>query len=54
MSAAEARMRDYVFTVPGDCVAALSAARNARALRTLREVHHLKTTVSARIRFSRG
>jgi nicotinamidase-related amidase len=54
MSAAEARMRDYDVIVPSDCVAALSAARNARALRSLREVHQLRTTASARIRFSRG
>ncbi len=51
MTASEARMRDYVVEVPGDCVAALSAARNARALRTLEEVHQIKTTASARVRF---
>ena len=50
MSAAEARMRDYDVVVPRDCVAALSAARNQRALRALEETHRLKTTVSTRIR----
>jgi nicotinamidase-related amidase len=52
MSAAEARMRDYEVVVPRDCVATLSTARNARTVRALEEVHHLKTTVSTRIRFA--
>jgi nicotinamidase-related amidase len=50
MSAAEARMRDYEAIVPRDCVAALSPARHARALRMLEETHQVKTTLSARIR----
>jgi nicotinamidase-related amidase len=52
MSAAEARMRDYEVIVHRDCVAALSAARATRALRSFEEVHHLKTTPSSRIRFT--
>jgi nicotinamidase-related amidase len=53
MSAAEARMRDYEVIVPGDCVAALTAARNARALRHLGEVHGMKTTASPQLRLPR-
>lgn len=53
MSAAEARMRDYDVVVPRDCVAALSRARSARALRVIEEVHHLKTTPSARLRLTK-
>jgi nicotinamidase-related amidase len=53
VSAAEAHMRDYEVIVPGDCVAALSAARNARALRTLEEAHRVKTTVSPHVRLPR-
>lgn len=51
MSAAEARMRDYEVVVPRDCVATLTTTRNARALRTLEEVHQIKTIPSAQIRF---
>ena len=54
MSAAEARMRDYEVMVPSDCVAALTAARNARALRHLQEVHGIRTTASPRLRLPRG
>src|SRR3982751_4641808 len=43
MSAAEARMRDYDVIVPGDCVAAQTAERNASALRHLREAHKIET-----------
>jgi nicotinamidase-related amidase len=53
LTAAEARMRDYEVVVPGDCVAALSAARNAQALHDLSEVHHIKTTASAHVRLRR-
>jgi len=49
MSAAEAKMRDYDVVVPGDCVGALSAARNASALRHLREAHGIDTAPSARV-----
>jgi hypothetical protein len=49
MSAVEASMRDYEVVVPRDCVAALSTARSARALRVIEEVHHLKTTPSKRL-----
>lgn len=50
MTAAEARMRDYEVVVPADCVAALTTARNQRALRQLAEVHAIRTTASARLR----
>jgi nicotinamidase-related amidase len=50
MTAAEARMRDYEVIVPGDCVAAQSAARNAHALGHLREAHGIDTAPSARVR----
>jgi len=46
MSAAEARMRDYEVIVPGDCVAAQTPARNARALHHLGEAHGIATTPS--------
>ena len=49
MSAAEARMRDYEVIVPGDCVAAQTPARNARALRHLGEAHGIDTVPSARV-----
>jgi len=49
MSAAEARMRDYEVIVPGDCVAAQTPARNARALRHLGEAHGIETTPSTRV-----
>lgn len=52
MSAAEACMRDYEVIVPRDCTAALTPARNARALRTLEEVHRIKTTASKDIRLT--
>ena len=45
-------MRDYEVIVPRDCVAALSAPRTRRALQMLEDVHHVKTTPSARIRFT--
>jgi hypothetical protein len=54
MSAAEARMRDYEVIVPGDCVAALTAARNAHALRYLEESHRIRTTASPRLRLPRA
>ena len=50
MSAAEARMRDYDVLVPGDCVGARTAARNARALSHLREAQGIDTAPSARVR----
>jgi nicotinamidase-related amidase len=50
MSATEARMRDYDVIVPGDCVGAQTAARNAAALRHLREAHGIDTAPSARVR----
>jgi nicotinamidase-related amidase len=50
MSASEARMRDYEVVVPGDCVAAQTPARNARALRFLKEAHGIETTASARVK----
>jgi nicotinamidase-related amidase len=53
MTASEARMRDYAVEVPADCVATHSAGRNARALRVLEEVHQIKTTPSARVRFTK-
>lgn len=51
MSAADARLRDYDVVVPRDCVASLTTARNARALRTLSEVHGFATMLSRSIRF---
>jgi len=50
MSAAEARMRDYEVIVPGDCVAAQTPARNARALRHLGDTHAIATTPSTRVK----
>jgi nicotinamidase-related amidase len=50
MSAAEARMRDYDVVVPGDCVGAQTAARNASALRHLEEAHGIDTSPSPRLR----
>jgi nicotinamidase-related amidase len=50
MSAAEARMRDYEVTVPGDCVAALTPARSTRALRQLNDAHGIATTASPQLR----
>ncbi len=50
MSASEAKMRDYEVVVPGDCVGAQTAARNAAALRHLREAHGIDTAPSARLR----
>lgn len=53
MSAAEARMRDYEVLVPGDCVGAQTAARNARALRHLEEAHGIETGPSTALRLPR-
>ena len=50
MTAAEARMRDYDVIVPGDCVGAQTAARNASTLRHLREAHGIETGPSAQLR----
>ena len=50
MSAAEARMRDYDVVVPGDCVGAQTAARNASALRHLEQAHGIDTAPSSRLR----
>jgi nicotinamidase-related amidase len=50
MSAAEARMRDYDVTVPSDGVAAQTPARNAGALRHLREAHGIDTPTTTRVR----
>jgi nicotinamidase-related amidase len=50
ISATGARIRDYDVIVPGDCVAAQTPARNARALRQLSESHDIPTTPSARVR----
>jgi nicotinamidase-related amidase len=52
MTAAEARMRDYEVVVPVDCVAAISDPRNRQALKLLREVHHIRTPLSSRLRFA--
>jgi nicotinamidase-related amidase len=49
MTAAEARMRDYDVIVPADCVAAQTPARNASALRHLREAHGIDTAPSPRV-----
>jgi len=46
-------MRDDEVIVPDDCVAALAAARNARALRHLGEVHCIATPASPRLCLSR-
>jgi nicotinamidase-related amidase len=50
MTAAEARMRDYDVVVPGDCVGAQTAARNASALRHLDQAHGIDTSPSTRLR----
>ncbi len=50
MSAAEARMRDYEVIVPRDCIADLTPARSARALRHLAVVHGIATTPSKAVR----
>ena len=50
MSAAEARMRDYEVLVPGDCIGAQTAARNAGALRHLEQAHGIDTSPSPGIR----
>ena len=50
MSAAEARMRDYDVIVPSDGVAAQSPARNAAALRHLKQAHHIETPIAARVK----
>jgi hypothetical protein len=47
-------MRDYDVVVPGDCVAAQTAARNAGALRHLRQAHGIETGPAARLRLPRG
>ena len=49
-TAADARMRDYAVSVPRDCVASQSAARNRRALAHFTEVMAIPTTPSARLR----
>ena len=46
MTAAEGRMRDYEMVVPEDGVAAITPARNTRALDYLRDVFGLDTTAS--------
>ena len=50
MTASEARMRDYEVMVPRDCVAALTSARNERALAFLEEVHGMQITPSPDLR----
>lgn len=50
MSASEAKMRDYDAMVPADCVGAQTAARNAGALRHLREALGIDVAPSARLR----
>jgi len=43
-------MRDYAVSVPRDCVASQSVARNRRALAHFIEVMAIPTTPSARLR----
>ena len=45
-TAADAHMREFSVSVPADCCASISRARNARALRVLREAMELDTRVS--------
>ena len=45
-TAADAHMRDLQVSVPPDCCASISRARNERALRVLREAMHLDTRAS--------
>ena len=45
-TAADAHMREFSVSVPADCCASISRARNDRALRVLREAMELDTRVS--------
>ena len=51
VTAAEAVMRDFEVTVPKDCVASQTAARNRLVLRQLEDFHNIPTTTSSRVRF---
>ena len=45
-TATDAHMRDFEVSVPSDCCASISRARNDRALRVLREAMRLETRAS--------
>lgn len=51
VTAAEAVMRDFGVTVPRDCVASQTLARNRLVLRQLKDFHNIPTTPSSRLRF---
>jgi len=51
VTAAEAVMRDFEVTVPKDCVASQTVARNRTVLRQLEDFHNIPTTMSSRLRF---
>lgn len=50
-TALDARMRSLDVTIPRDCVASQTQARQAAVLKQFEEVHRLATPPSARIRF---
>jgi len=52
-TATDARMRDFEVVVPCDCIASLTAARNARAVDYLRDVLGLKVPSAASLRLAR-
>lgn len=45
-TAADAHMRDFTVSMPSDCCASISKARNERALRVLREAMKIDTRLS--------
>ena len=53
LTAIEARMQDYDVTVPADCVASLTAERNAAALRYLKTAHKVRVGASSGLRLLR-
>ncbi|HET7655949.1 MAG TPA: isochorismatase family cysteine hydrolase [Luteimonas sp.] len=48
-TAADAHMRDFDVSVPTDCCASITRARNQRALRLLRESMHLDTRAARQL-----
>jgi nicotinamidase-related amidase len=52
-TAADAHMREYAVTVPSDCCASITRARNQRALQVLRESMGVDTRASRAIRLAR-
>ncbi len=52
-TAVDARMRDFDVTVPADCIASLTPARNRRAIEHLGEALQVRTTASPALRLRR-